>query len=74
MSKGNCIYKVCVYLGGLDSRDAKVVYTTSKMSNAEQFLHAYTREHPEVCKAYIERSYVYSRERNAKYMREDEDL
>lgn len=74
MGKNNCTYKVCVYVGGMDSYNAKVVYTTSKQSNAERFLHQYTREHPEVCKAYIERSYGRDARRNAKYMREDEDL
>lgn len=74
MSKGNCIYKVCVYVGGMSSHEVKVVYTTSKMSNAERFLHEYTKEHSEVCKAYIEREYTRDSRRNAKYMREDEDF
>lgn len=73
MSKGNCIYKVCVYVGGFNSHEAKVVYTTSKMANAERFLAEYTREHSEVCKAYIERSYGRDYKRSAKHMREDED-
>lgn len=73
MSKGNCIYKVCVYMGGYDSHDARVVYTTSKQTNAERFLHEYCEEHPEVCKAYIERSYGREAQRNAKHMREDEE-
>ena len=73
MSKGNCIYNVCVYTGGFTSRESKVVYTTSKQSNAERFLHEYCRQHPEVCKAYIERSYGRNIQRNAKRLREDED-
>lgn len=73
VSKGNCLYNVVVYVGNLSSHDSKCVYTTSKMSNAERFLHEYTKEHPEVCKAYIERSYSREAKRNAKYMREDED-
>lgn len=74
MSKGNCIYNVCIYVGGFQSHDFKVVYTTSKMSNAERFLHDYTNEHPEVHKAYIERIYSRDSKRNAKYMREDEEI
>ena len=73
MSKGNCIYSVCVYVGGFNSHEVKVVYTTSKMANAERFLAQYTRENPQVCKAYIERSYGRETKRSAKYMREDED-
>ena len=73
LAKGNCIYNVVVYVGGLDSQQTKVVYTTSKMANAERFLHEYTSKHSEVCKAYIERSYSRQDRRNAKYMREDED-
>lgn len=72
MSKGNCIYKVCVYVGGINSHESKVVYTTSKMSNAERFLHEYLDEHSEVCKAFIERSYGRDTKRSAKYMREDD--
>jgi len=73
VAKGNCIYRVCVYIGNMHSQESKVVYTTSKLANAERFLHEYTREHPEVCKAYIERSYARESRRNAKYLREDED-
>lgn len=74
MAKGNCIYNVVVYIGGLSSHNTQVVYTTSKESKAEQFLHDYLKEHEEVCKAYIERTYGRADKRNAKYMREDEDL
>lgn len=73
MSKGNCIYKVCVYVGGFSSQEVKVVYTTSKMANAERYLANYARNHAEVCKAYIERSYGRDSRRSAKHMREDED-
>lgn len=73
MSKGNCIYQVCVYVGGFNSHSTKVVYTTSKMANAERFLHEYVEKHPEVCKAFIERSYGHDSKRKAKYMREDEE-
>lgn len=73
MSKGNCIYNVVVYVGGLSSHDTRIIYTSSKESNAERFLHAYLKEHEEVCKAYIERSYGHEAKRNAKYMREDEE-
>lgn len=72
MSKGNCIYKVVVYVGGMYSHDTRVVYTTAKESNAERFLHAYLKEHPEVCKAYIERSYGRQSSRDAKHMREED--
>ena len=72
MSKNNCIYNVVVYVGDFYSHDTKIVYTTSKMSNAEAFLNKYTKEHPEVCKAYIERSYDRNARRNAKHMREED--
>ena len=74
MGKGNCLYQVCVYEGDMSSHCKKVVYTTSKESNAERFLHTYLKEHPNVCKSYIERSYGRDSRRNAKYMREDNDL
>lgn len=72
MSKRNCIYKVVVYVGGMYSHDTRVVYTTSKESTAERFLHAYLKEHPEVCKAYIERSFGRAERRDAKHMREED--
>ena len=72
MSKGNCTYNVCVYTGDFYSHDSKVVYTTSKQSNAERFLHEYCRNHPEVSKAYIERKYERNNRRQAKYMREED--
>lgn len=74
MSNRNCIYNVVVYSGGMSSHETRVVYTTAKESNAERFLHAYCKEHPEVCKAYIERIYGRENGRNAKRFREDEDL
>lgn len=74
MSKNNCIYNVVVYVGGMSSHDTRVIYTTSKQSNAESFLHAYTKEHPEVCKAYIERSYGRQAGRDRKRFREDDEL
>ena len=74
MSKGNCVYEVYVYVGGYNSHNAQVVYTTSKMTNAERFLNEYVDRHPEVYKAFIERSYGKKTKRNAKYMREDEEL
>ena len=72
MSNGNCIYKVVVYTGGMYSHDTRTIYTTSKESNAERFLHAYLKEHPEVQKAYIERSYGRQSGRDAKHMREED--
>lgn len=73
MSKGSCMYSVYVYVGGLSSHDVKKIYTTSKQSDAEKFLHAYTKKHEEVCKAYIERSFGRSDLRKAKRMREEDD-
>ena len=73
MSKGNCIYNVVVYIGDFSSRETRTIYTTSKQSNAERFLAEYLRDHPEVNKAYIERSYDYVSKRNAKRMREDDE-
>ena len=72
MSKGNCIYNVVVYSGGMDSHDCRVVYTTSKESNAEKFLNDYLKKNPNVCKAYIERSYSRQDRRNAKRFREED--
>lgn len=66
MSKGNCIYNVVVYIGGFESHDRKVVYTTPKESKANEYLHKYMREHEEVCKAFIERSFNRAEMRNAK--------
>lgn len=73
MSKGNCIYNVFVYVGDMSSHNAKCVYTTSKQSEADKYLHDYIKKHPEVQKAYIERSYGRQNIRYAKYMREDEE-
>ena len=73
MSKGNCIYNVVVYIGDFSSRETRTIYTTSKQSNAEAFLAEYLREHEEVNKAYIQRSYDYNAKRNAKYMRENDE-
>lgn len=56
MAKGRMIYTVVVYVGGLDSHETRAIYTCSKESDAERFLHKYVKAHPEVCKAYIERS------------------
>ena len=66
MSKGNCIYNVVIYVGGMDSHDVRVVYTTSKQSNADKFLNDYLKKNADVCKAYIERSYSRQDRRNAK--------
>lgn len=73
MSKGNMTYNVCVYVGDFDSREVKVVYTTSKESSAQKFLHEYLRKNPDVSKAYIERKYSRNEIRRSKRMREDED-
>ena len=73
MSKNNCIYKVVVYNGGMDSHDCKVVYTTSKQSKAEEYLHDYCKQHDEVCKAYIERSYGREALRNQKRRYDDDE-
>ena len=64
MAKGKMLYQVCVYVGGLSSHDTRVVYTTSKESEADTFLHKYLKDHPEVCKAYIERSVNMRLKRN----------
>ena len=72
MSKGKCIYKVVVYVGDFMSHDTRTIYTTSKMSKAEEYLHDYCNAHPEVVKAYIERSYGREDIRNAKRSYEDD--
>lgn len=72
MAKKNYLYTVVVYVGGLASHDSRVVYTCSKESDAEKYLHKYLREHPEVCKAYIERAYNTRLKRNQIEL-EDED-
>ena len=64
MSKGNMIYDVVVYEGGLASQDTRVIYTCSKESDAEKYLVKYLDEHPEICKAYIERSFNRRLNRN----------
>lgn len=73
MSNGNVMYNVVVYIGNLASHDSRVIYTTSKEKNAEAFLHSYCKEHPEVCKAFIEKFYGRMDKRKAKYMREDDE-
>ena len=72
MAKKNYLYTVCVYVGGLASHDCRVVYTCSKESDAEKYLHAYLKEHPEVFKAYIERTFNMRLKRNQRDI-EDED-
>ena len=64
MSKKNFIYKVVVYIGGISSHDCKVIHIDSKESEAEDFLHNYLKNHPEVCKAYIERAFNKKLNRN----------
>lgn len=71
MAKGNMLYKVVVYVGGLSSHDTRTVYTCSKEKDAENYLHKYLKEHPEVCKAYIERDYNTRLERNRREVDED---
>ena len=73
MAKGNCIYKVVVYVGDFTSHDTRTIYTTSKQSKAEEYLHDYCKEHPEVTKAYIERSYGREAMRNEKRRFDDEE-
>ena len=74
MSKGNVIYNVVIYIGSMMSHDTRVIYTTSKESQAERFLHTYCKNHPEVNKAYIERQYGTREDRrNEKRRYEDED-
>ena len=72
MAKGNCVYKVVVYVGDFASHDTRVVYTTSKESKANTYLHDYLKSHPEVNKAYIERSFGREAMRNAKRSYEDD--
>lgn len=71
MAKGKMLYKVVVYVGGLTSHDTKTVYTCSKESDAEKYLHKYLKEHPEVCKAYIEKSVNMRLHRNRYELDED---
>lgn len=72
MAKGKMLYKVCVYVGGYSSHETKVVYTCSKESDAQAYLHKYLKKHPEVYKAFIERSVNMRLNRN-KYDSEIED-
>ena len=72
MSKGNIIYLVVKYEGDINSHETRVIYTTSKESQAEKFLHAYLKNHPEVCKAYIERRFSRESVRDAKRRREED--
>ena len=73
MGKGNCVYKVVVYVGDFNSHDRRIIYVTGKQSKAEQYLHDYCKEHDEVCKAYIERSYGREALRNEKHRFDDEE-
>lgn len=71
MSKGNMLYKVVVYVGGFTSHDTRTIYICSKESDAETYMNKYLKEHPEVCKAYIERDYNTRLERNRREIDED---
>lgn len=75
MANGNCVYKVCIYTGNMESRESRCIYTTSKQSKAEAYLHSYLREHPEVCKAYIEREFTRQsmRDRKSRYYEDEND-
>lgn len=72
MSKGNMTYHVVIYVGGFDSRETRTIYTTSKESQAQRFLHTYLRNHPEVSKAFIERRFSRESTRDAKRRREED--
>lgn len=73
MGKGNCVYNVVIYVGDFMSHDKRTIYTCSKQSKAEQYLHDYCKSHDEVCKAYIERSYGREALRNNKRKFDDEE-
>ena len=72
MAKGNMLYTVVVYVGGLASHERRVIKVTSKESEAEKYLHKYLKEHDEVCKAYIDREVNTRLERNRRDI-DDED-
>ena len=72
MSKGNMLYRVVVYVGGLSSHSTKTVYICSKESEADKYLHDYIKAHTEVCKAYIERDFNSRLNRN-KFDYDEED-
>lgn len=73
MSKGNMMYNVCVYVGDFDSKEIRVIYSTSKESKAQDFLHEYLRKNPEICKAYIERKFSRNEGRRSKRLREEDE-
>lgn len=73
MAKGNMIYSVVVYIGDFMSHDTRVIYTCSKESQAQRYLHTYLKSHPDVSKAYIERSTSRHTLRETKRMREDDE-
>lgn len=73
MSKGNMMYNVCVYIGDFDSKEYRVIYSSSKESKAQDFLHEYLRKNPNVCKAFIERKYSRNENKRSKYLREEEE-
>lgn len=58
MSKGNILYSVVAYVGGLESRETRVLFRSTKESEAEAYLYGYMDTHPELTKVYIERTYV----------------
>lgn len=73
MSKGNIIYNVVIYVGDFDSKERRVIYSSSKESNAQKFLHDFLRKNDDVCKAYIERIYSRQAGRERKHFREDDE-
>lgn len=73
VSKGNMMYNVCIYVGDFDSKEVRVIYSTNKESKAQEYLHDYLRNNPEICKAYIERKYSRNEDRRSKYMREEDE-
>lgn len=54
MSKHNNLYSVVVYIGDLQSHTTKTLYQTTKLSEAERYLHQYIDSNPDCLKIYIE--------------------
>ena len=65
------IYKVVVYVGDFTSHDRRVVYTTSKESDAKKYLFDYMKDNPDISKAYIECDYNRRLNRNRVELEED---
>lgn len=71
MSKRNNLYSVVVYIGDLQSHTTKTLYQTTKLSEAERYLHQYIDANPNCSKIYIEHRAMFTSDKRRYY--DDED-